>query len=92
MTIPLQVLIDAMATKPDGWYAQAIASGTVANGHLHVSRAAWLRVALTSKVPQLGDAFGVVAKPIAKALHLRPDCGRCDKRGVRWNRGGKLVA
>ena len=90
MTIPLQVLIDAMATKPDGWYAQAIASGTVANGHLHISRAAWARVGAATG--QWGDVVAIAAKPIASALHLRPDCGGCEKRGKRLNRGGKLVA
>jgi hypothetical protein len=89
VTIPLQKLIDAMNTKPDGWYADVISHGTVRGDWLHISRGKWMLV--SAKSGQFGDVVGVVAKPIAKAIGKDPACSGCARRGKRLNRGGALV-
>ena len=89
MTIPLSKLYTVSASKPPGWLKAALESGKLRGDHLHVSGLAWAK--LGAATGQWGDVVGVVAKPIAKALHLSPGCGGCAKRGKVLNRGGELV-
>ena len=90
MNMPLQSIIEAMPSKPDGWYSDLIkAGGIVVGDQFHISTAAWLRLSVEHH--QFGDVVSVVAKPIARAIGKDPSCGGCAKRGKRLNGGGDLV-
>ena len=89
MTIPLAKLIAVAASKPPGWLDKALLAGWLRGEHLHVSALAWAK--LGAATGQWGDVVGTVAKPIAKALGMKPGCGGCAKRGKALNRGGELI-
>ena len=82
-------LADAVQTKPDGWYADVLKAGTVRGAWLEIPTATWVR--LCGRYGQFGDAFAVLAGPVAATLGLKKDCGDCAQRGKAMNAGGKLV-
>ena len=84
MTIPLQTLIDAMPSKPDGWYASVTSAGKVHQDILHIDALTWAR--LSAYQGQWGD----VVSTVTKAVGINP-CGGCKRRGKAMNRGGTLV-
>ena len=84
MTIPIQTLIDAMDSKPDGWYSRVVSAGRMTETHLHIDALTWAR--LSASQGQWGD----VVSTMTKAVGIKP-CKGCKRRGKAMNRGGTLV-